>query len=429
MRSAPEDPTTDRPHRPAPSVGTAAAVGAGAFLATGAALTTAARVMARMPLVPSTSPLAAPDLEVVAAGADALVLRESVEAARPGVLALRQDGGSVHVRLGEIAERPAEDLVRRPLLAQDTPRPAHAGPAHSNGFFWAGDPRSAHGLEFQEIDVHSPVGPMPAWLVPAGDGARWAVLVHGHGATRGEGLRSLPLLHALGITALVITYRNDLGAPPSVDRLHHLGSAEWEDCSAAIEAALERGARSVVLMGWSMGGGIALRTARLSPHRDRIEALVLDSPAIDWRQILQHHAAQVRAPHAVRRGAMWMMGSVAGARMVQLHDPIALHEMTVETYRESLAQPTLLLHAGADTTVPLDASRRLADARPDLVEYHEVDGATHTREWNVDPAVWERTVARFLIEHLQLPVDPQSLPLPVRDPAAAPQEGATGRRL
>ena len=211
--------------------------------------------------------------------------------------------------------------------------------------------------------------------------------------------------------------------------MHHLGLAEWEDTEAAIEYAVARGARRIVLMGWSMGGGIALRTSVRSAHRDRIRSLILDSPAVDWQDILIYHATALRAPRPMRRLALWMMTSRLGARMVRLHEPLALHEMRPEYHAAHLDHPTLLFHALDDATVPPAPSRRLAALRPDLVEFVPVEGASHTREWNRDPARWERAVAEHLIRVLELPVDPRSLQLPVRDPAAPALEGSVGLRL
>ncbi|MFC0675413.1 alpha/beta hydrolase family protein [Brachybacterium hainanense] len=419
----------------------AGAVGAicagGAFLASAGALALGARVMARLPLVPSQSIRQRPDIPVRAVHADRVHLDETPETARGGYLSLRQQGGAVHWRLGPVSGRPTPTTVSRPVIGRDTDLDLEVGRASSNGFFWAGSPRTAHGLPLEEVEVASPVGPMPAWLVrspdPAGTAGEtsrtWAILVHGHGATRGEALRAIPLLHALGITTLTITYRNDTGASDSADRMHHLGVAEWEDAEAAIEHALAAGAQRLVLMGWSMGGGIVLRTSVLSAHREQIAALVLDSPAVDWRDILIYHATALKAPAPMKKLALWMMSSPAGARLVRLHEPIALDEMRPEFYARTLAHRTLLLHAMDDTTVPPGPSRRLADLRPDLVDFVPFPGASHTREWNRDPQRWERTVAAHLAEVLELGVDVDTLPLPVRAPGAPAQEGSIGLRL
>ncbi|HJB11586.1 MAG TPA: alpha/beta hydrolase [Candidatus Brachybacterium merdavium] len=429
-------PRTDQ-GRWAEAVGIGAVGAAAMFTVSAGALTIGARVMARLPLVPQLGVRQRPGLPVRAVYPDRVHLDTTPESERGGYLALRQSGGAVHVRLGPVDGRPTPTTVSRPLLASDTAERLSVDRAASNGFFWAGTPRTAHGLETEEVEVDSPVGHMPAWLVrpdPA-EGAEpssadtWAILIHGHGAMRGEALRVIPLLHRLGLTSLTITYRNDTGAPASADRMHHLGLAEWEDTEAAIEYAVARGARRIVLMGWSMGGGIALRTSVRSAHRDRIRSLILDSPAVDWQDILIYHATALRAPRPMRRLALWMMTSRLGARMVRLHEPLALHEMRPEYHAAHLDHPTLLFHALDDATVPPAPSRRLAALRPDLVEFVPVEGASHTREWNRDPARWERAVAEHLIRVLELPVDPRSLQLPVRDPAAPALEGSVGLRL
>ena len=435
-----------RPHRPDlarwPEVLVHGVVGAtSTFALSAGALTIAARAMARLPLVPRESLRGLPDVTVRAVHPDRVHLDATRTTRRDGVLALRQGGGTVHVRLGPVDGTPTPTSVSRPLLAQDTAQPLEVARAASNGFFWAGNPRTAHGLPTEEVQVDSPVGRMPAWLVPpAADAPRtpgeapgdrsdtWAILIHGHGSARGEALRVIPLLHRLGLTSLAITYRNDVGAPASADRMHHLGSAEWEETEAAIEYALAHGARRIVLVGWSMGGGIALRASVRSAHRDRIAALVLDSPAVDWQDILIYHATALKAPLPMRRLALWMMTSRMGARMVQLHEPLALHEMTPEFYGEHLDHRTLLFHALDDETVPPGPSRELAALRPDVIEFVPVEGASHTREWNRDPARYERRLLDFLADVLALG-DVSGIGVPVRDPASGALEGSLGLRL
>lgn len=401
----------------------------GAFLLSAGLLAVGARMIARVPLIPADRGRS--DVAVRAVHPERIHLDATAETRRPGVLGLRQQGGAVHVRLGPVTGRPTATTVSRPILARDTAQEASVDGAATNGFYWAGDPATAHGIAFQDVEIHSPVGAMPAWQVPPerGDGSTWAILVHGHGATRGEALRVIPLLRQLGLTSLAITYRNDVGAPASADRMYHLGADEWEDAEAAIEFALAHGARRIVLMGWSMGGGIALRTSVLSAHREMIAALVLDSPAVDWQDILDFHAAQLRAPRPMRRLALWMMRSGLGARLVRLHEPIALAQMRPAFYAEHLDVPVLLFHAQEDTTVPPGPSRELARLRPDVIRYVPFAEASHTREWNTDAARYERILARYLVEVLGLHVDADALDLPVRDPGAAPQERSSGMRL
>jgi hypothetical protein len=56
----------------------------------------------------------------------------------------------------------------------------------------------------------------------------------------------------------------------------------------------------------------------------------------------------------------------------------------------------LLIHSVDDEFVPVGPSQELAAARPDLVTMEHWDTARHTKEWNVDPERWERSVAEFV---------------------------------
>ena len=49
-------------------------------------------------------------------------------------------------------------------------------------------------------------------------------------------------------------------------------------------------ARRIEAFGWSMGGAIVLQHVSRSWTADRVKALVLDSPVIDWKDVLEHHA-------------------------------------------------------------------------------------------------------------------------------------------
>lgn len=438
------------------------AIGAASmFTLSAGALAVGARVMARLPLVPQQGLRHRPDLPVRAVHEDRVHVDRTKETEREGYLAVRQSGGAVHVRLGPVTSHPTPTTVARPLLGADTSEPLQVAKAAVNGFYWAGSPRTAHGLETEEVEVSSPVGPMPAWLVradhtkepgqgpghgpdqgrdqepgagsaqeaPGGQGDTWAILIHGHGSMRGEALRVIPLLHHLGVTSLTITYRNDTGAPASADRMYHLGADEWEDTEAAIDFALAHGARRIVLFGWSMGGGIALRTSVRTAHRDRVVGLVLDSPAVDWQDILIYHATALKAPKPMRNLGIWMMTSTVGRRLVRLHEPLALHEMTPQYYAEHLIHPTLLFHALDDATVPPGPSRHLAALRPDLVEFAPFEGASHTREWNRDPVRYERLLADYLGRLLGLEAEAAALEVPVRDLAAPALEDSIGLRL
>ena len=270
----------------------------------------------------------------------------------------------------------------------------------------AGDPTTAWGVSHDDVLVRSEVGDLPTWLVPAathpGDHAGprsrrvWAVLVHGRGATREECLRGVPLLHRLGITTLVPSYRNDRDAPGDPSGRYHFGGTEWRDIEAAVVYAIDHGARSVVLMGWSMGGAISLQLVARSWVADRVRAVVLDAPVVDWGDVLDHTARVNHLPPPIGRMGRGMVRHPLLRKVIGLGEPVDLRTLNWVRRAKELSVPILLVHSEDDESVPVGPSRALAAARPDLVTFAPWTTARHTKEWNVDPELWDSVVSAFL---------------------------------
>jgi pimeloyl-ACP methyl ester carboxylesterase len=264
--------------------------------------------------------------------------------------------------------------------------------AYMDTFVYAGDPQTARGLAFGTVTVPEPLGGAPAWYVPPTTSvplSTWVIAVHGRGASRAETLRVLPALAAAGVPTLAITYRNDSGSPASRDRSYHLGDTEWRDVAAAIGYARAHGARSVILYGWSMGGGMVLTALQRIPPADTayISGLVLDSPVLDWKATLDLQAAQRHLPQPLTWTAETLVEQRAG---------LSLDGLNQLTYAPRLRVPVLLFVDRSDTTVPPDPAFRLARLRPDLVTLVTTTGGEHTGSWNVDPGRYETALRSFV---------------------------------
>ncbi|MFJ6348134.1 hypothetical protein ACIQKB_01505 [Streptomyces sp. NPDC092046] len=103
--------------------------------------------------------------------------------------------------------------MTRELTTDDGPPPAGAK-AKVSVTVWAGDPKRTLALAYQDLTCPGDLGPMPAWFLP-GSKKTWIIQVHGLGAGRSAGLRTMPHLKTPGFPVLDITYRNDPGAPRS----------------------------------------------------------------------------------------------------------------------------------------------------------------------------------------------------------------------
>ena len=327
-----------------------------------------------------------------------------------GVYGFFFDGGKGHARIGRIISySPAERTVLREVEA------VYSGDLSTARWgWWSGavypDP-AAVGYPAEEVMIPVERGEAPAWLVRAGGTARtWALMVHGRGASRQEALRAVGPALELGLTSLLLSYRNDGLAPSADDGRYGLGSTEWQDVDAAIDYALAHGAEEIVLFGWSMGGAICLQAADLSRQRHRIRAMVLDAPVIDWVNVLAHHAQLNRIPSLVGRYGQLMLGHPLGRRLTGLSAPVDLKAMDWVSRAVELRTPTLILHSVDDEYVPYKPSALLAERNPEMVTFETFHHARHTKEWNVDPERWERLVKAWLRQQLAPRLKPGNAP-------------------
>lgn len=379
-----------------------AGVSIGAASATFALSGGAAALVARHVVTPSTRPgnVTVLKLERDPNSEQQLVTLPATSDTRvAGTYALRFDDGAGLARIGFVVRQTGGTVTRI------VERVYRGELAEGKRGFWTGTvyarPSDA-GLAYSKVRIPTELGPAPAWVIPAdGDTARadhggtWAVMVHGHGAQRPECIRGARVAHQLGLHSLILSYRNDQEAPTTEDNRYGLGFTEWEDIQAGIDYALGHGASDVVLFGWSMGGAIVLRTTELTRYRDRIRALVLTGPVVDWYELLAHQTRIHRIPRRVGRLAADMISHRMGPRITGLAAPLDLHALDWLSRWEDITTPTLILHSTDDEVVPVAGSVKLANLSPH-VDFVGFSGARHTKEWNIDRKRYERAIGDWL---------------------------------
>lgn len=347
-----------------------------------------------------------PDTRIldVDVAAQTITLSRNADTALPGRYGLFTVGTSDYLKLGSVLSGDDESVTRKLLthIGSD----AHLSEAAAFSGWYYDHPEQLH-LPYRSELVGAAVGPCPAWVFPAeadaGDGT-WVIQVHGRGTNRAECLRAVPLFHRHGITSMLVSYRNDGSAPRSRAGTYSLGATEWRDVDAAIGVARRQGARRILLMGWSMGGAIALQVALSSAHRDLIAGVVLESPVIDWRRVLAFQAGQLGLPTSVAGLAIGALGAEWATPLTGAGARIPFDRLDVVARAAELRHPILILHSDDDGFVPSDASHDLVAARPDLVEMRVFDTARHTKLWNYDQELWDRTISDWLTRHDLAPV-------------------------
>lgn len=378
----------------------ATAVGlASAFVAASAAFAFVAVRVARRVVMPAARAADTRILDVDVA-AQTITLKRTPDTALPGRYGLFTTGAADYLKVGSILSSDAATVKRKLLTEVDGDM--HLAPEAAFSGWYFRQPEELH-LPFTHEYVPTALGPCPAWLFPGGDdgetGESWVIQIHGRGTTRSECLRAVPVFHSLGITSLVVSYRNDGDAPRTRSGTYALGATEWRDVDAAITWALRRGARRIILMGWSMGGAIALQVSLGSAHRESIVGVILDSPVVDWRTVLTYQGHELRIPTAVTGLAIGTLGADWAAPATRAEGGIPFDRLDIVARADELRHPALILHSDDDGFVPSSASHALADARPDLVEMQTFTTARHTKLWNYDQQRWTDAIESWLRRH------------------------------
>ncbi len=255
---------------------------------------------------------------------------------------------------------------------------------------YRGDPMAALSLPFETVALDTPLGAAEAWLVPAADvEAGRAIYVHGIAGAREDGYRALSILHEAGWSVLLITYRNDQGAPASPDGNYGFGLTEWPDLEAAVAKMAPSDADpKLLVVAESMGGAILGQFLAQSPLAPRVGAVALDSPAISFGAVIDHLAAQGGKP---------LPGPVAwtARQILRFAFPLPLARAEVALPYTAFPGPLFLAHGSADRIVPLGPSQALAAGR-NAATVTLWTGADHLGSHAEDPAAYRAAFQDFL---------------------------------
>ncbi|MEO6533041.1 MAG: alpha/beta fold hydrolase [Pseudolysinimonas sp.] len=368
-------------------------------LALAGAVATAAAVLsvivARTVIIPPSR--RTDDIRIVALdqAASTIVMSSTPDSRLPGQYSFWFSGDTGHVRVGDIIRQDPR-TVTRSIEAPDFGHLAAARRGRFNGWFYL-TPEDLH-VPFEEVQIRTPLGEAPAWLIPAKTphSTRWMIGVHGRAVRRPEALRGVLPFRSEGFTSLIVSYRNDGDAPRSGDYRYALGDREWLDIEAAMRYAVAHGAEEIVLMGWSMGGATVLQALTRSAEGAHVIGVVLDSPVVDWIATLDFQSELRRLPAAVRLGVLTLLKHRWGGVFTGLAEPLDLDRLDFVRRAQELDRPILILHSDDDGFVPSTASRELAIARPDIVSYEPFEIARHTKLWNYDREKWEGAIRRWI---------------------------------
>jgi fermentation-respiration switch protein FrsA (DUF1100 family) len=246
--------------------------------------------------------------------------------------------------------------------------------------------------DYEEVDLTTVDGvAFGAWFFRQTGSPQVIVISPGHKGRREDLLGIAVSLWRKGFNVLCYSYR---GMPASDRATITMGVREVQELAAALAFVRRRvrGAR-IGLLGYSMGAVVSLLGAAGDPS---VEALVLDSPFSDLRQLL---AENVR-----RRSLLPGAPFVAGVSLLmRLRHGVRLADASPIAVLSGLEpRPLFFIHGGADITTSVQHSRRLYDAYRGPREIWVVQGAPHTGAYYADRPLYVERVAGFFARNLGL---------------------------
>jgi pimeloyl-ACP methyl ester carboxylesterase len=248
-------------------------------------------------------------------------------------------------------------------------------------------------FELVEVQYETPMGMMDAWHLPAA-GETWVIHIHGLNATPAEAEPLFAPLQQAGYPQLAITYRNDEGQPTDPSGYHRYGTTEWEDVAGALDFAVANGAREVVFAGYSTGAAHALSYV-FRNNLDEIAGVITDSANVDMGATIDYRGTLEELPVIGVQPPVTL--SWVAKFFTSLRIDVNWKSLDyIDRAERSLRVPLLAIHGTADESIPIDQSRALEAAQPDLVEVVEFDGADHVGSFDVDLERYVSTVLAFL---------------------------------
>src|SRR5579859_8164554 len=239
--------------------------------------------------------------------------------------------------------------------------------------------------DYEEVDLVTADGiNFGGWFLRQPGSPQTVVVSGGHKGYRKDTLGIAIALWRKGFNVFTYSYRGMLGS----DRAPiTLGLREVNELQATIAFARRRVPDARIgLLGYSMGAVVSMLGAAGEPS---VEALVLDSPFSDLRQV---------AAENVRRMTLLPGGPiVAGADMaLRLRTGYRMSDCDPMAVLSALEpRPLFFIHGGADEMTSLHHSRRLYDAYRGPREIWVVQGAPHAGAYFADRELYAERVAGF----------------------------------
>jgi alpha-beta hydrolase superfamily lysophospholipase len=167
-----------------------------------------------------------------------------------------------------------------------------------------------YGLSYEEVAFPSRDGlTLRGWFIPAEKPRGTIVFCHGHGGSMDPDIEYAPAFHDSGYNVLMFDFR---GHGRSEGRRVSMGYYERLDLLGAVDYLGRRGIDRVGVLGFSMGGAVAISTA---PQSEAIRAVISDGAFAKLESAIASGARERSLPGWIAVWASPLMICLASLRL------------------------------------------------------------------------------------------------------------------
>jgi dipeptidyl aminopeptidase/acylaminoacyl peptidase len=248
-----------------------------------------------------------------------------------------------------------------------------------------------YGLPYEAVAFSSRDGlTLRGWFIPAPEVRGTVVFCHGHAGSMDPDVKYAPAFHERGYNVLMFDFR---GHGRSEGQHVSMGYYERQDLLAAVDYLERRGIDRVGVLGFSMGGAVAMATA---PHSEAIRAVVSDG---GFARLSDTIAAGVR-----EKGLPGFLASLVGYLIVWLmglHLGCSPGEADPIRWVDKIAPRALfIIHGALDPFVAVEEARELHAAASEPKEIWIVPEAGHRQADRHHPEEYRHRVLAFFDQWL-----------------------------
>ena len=223
------------------------------------------------------------------------------------------------------------------------------------------------------------------WWIPARRARGTIIFSHGYRGDSSTDLEYAAWLTGEGYNLLYFDHR---AHGMSDGRYTTLGYLETRDLLGAIDFLKGRGIERVGVLGFSMGGSVALQTA---PLTDAIVGVVVDCTFANLHRLILHHAPAFYTP--------WWFAPISTTLVMLIASLQTRCNLFAHSPEKSIPlispRPVLLIQAGKDELVPPIETARLYAAACEPKELWMVADAIHRCVDDIVEEEYKQRVAEF----------------------------------